>query len=101
MSDFPEQYGKMKEPRRRKEKRDMNEKKEKEEEEEQKPRGFFEKFNGKNVEVRLLTKETVHGTLVVNRYNKFDVLVVNSEGTMLVPKHAVVYMVEKGERKNE
>jgi len=59
-----------------------------------KPKGYFERFNHKQVVITLLNGETLRGKLHTNRYNKYDVLLENSNGKILIPKHSILYMME-------
>ena len=101
MKEF-EMHGRMEEPareRRRREKRDMDGKKEEEEKVKvSEPKGFLELFNGKEVKIQLITKESLEGKLESNPYNKFDLLLHTSKGVILLPKHAVAYITEKEEK---
>ena len=88
MSDY-EQYGKMKEPRRRKEARaNMNE---------EEAKGFFERFNEKHVRVKLITSDVLEGVLETNSYNKYDCLLLQSGKPILLPKHAIGFVEEMKE----
>jgi len=99
MREF-EQYGKMREPRRRgKEKRDMNEKTG--EMEEGKERGFFTKFYSKRVTIKLITGDVLEGSLSCNAYNKYDTILANDKGDFLFPKHAIVYIIQREEKTKE
>ena len=93
MRDY-EHYGKMKEPRRHKEARaNMNE---------EEPKGFFERFDGKHVRVKLLTGDTLEGFLETTAYNKFDCLLFQEDKPILLPKHAIGFVEEiKKENQNE
>lgn len=95
MKEF-EQYGKMREPRRYKKKREeIKMEKENNKEELEKPKGFLELFNGKEVEIHLVTGELLEGQLDTNNYNKFDLLLHTSNGVILLPKHAVAFITMK------
>lgn len=59
---------------------------------EEKKKGFISRFAGKRVELRLISGEVFTGKLLSDAYNKFDMLIINSEGTFLIPKHAVAYI---------
>ena len=83
-----EPYGKMREPKRRRAK-NMNEKKESEE-----AKGFFERFNGKHVRVKLLTGDTLEGIFSSNSYNKYDCLLFQEDKPILLPKHAIGFVEE-------
>ena len=91
-----EPYGKMREPKRRRAK-NMNEKKESEE-----PKGFFERFDGKHVRVKLLTGDTLEGFFKSNSYNKYDCLLFQEDKPILLPKHAIGFVEAiKKENQNE
>jgi sRNA-binding regulator protein Hfq len=75
-----EQYGKMKEPRRYKNR------------EQEDTIGFFDMLNGKHIEAHLITGEVIEGILETNAYNKYDVLLRNDEGMYVVPKAAIEYV---------
>lgn len=95
-------YGKYKPKRRRKEVREknMNEEKKKENEEKE-PRGYMSQFNGKEVEIKLSTGDVFSGNFATTAYNKFDVLLTNTKGCFLIPKHAIAYIIQKEEQKKE
>ena len=92
LNDF-EQYGKLKPPKRRRKKEEIAESTNGKEGEEE-PRGYFTRFNGAQVRIKLVGGEILEGALVCNAYNKYDVLLQTEDGTMLIPKHAIGYIKE-------
>lgn len=84
---IPEQYGRIK-PRHKDGEQKRNEVNEEK-------RGFFEGFNGKQVSIKLISGDILEGVLSTDNYNKYDTILNNSEGSFLIPKHAVVYLRRK------
>ena len=66
-----------------------------------KPKGYFERYNHKEVVITLITGQKLTGKLHTNRYNKYDVLLENPNNgkRILIPKHSILFLapVEKGE----
>lgn len=62
-------------------------------------RGFISRFDGLNVQLKLLDSSTLTGKLSCDAYNKYDILIATDSGDFLVPKHAVVYIHEEKECK--
>ena len=86
-----EQYGKMKEPRRYKNRAEEDN------------IGFFDMMNGKHVEAHLTTGEQIEGILETNAYNRYDVMLRNDEGMFVVRKDVLeyvkLYLNKEGEKK--
>lgn len=80
---IPEQYGKMKEPRRYREQKKENN---------TEAVGFFESISGKHVECHLVTGEVLEGILRANSYNKFDVEIENGKEAFLVRKDVISFI---------
>jgi sRNA-binding regulator protein Hfq len=57
---------------------------------------FFEGFNGKQVSTKVISGDILEGVLNTDNYNKYDPILNNSEGSFLIPKHAIVYINEGG-----
>jgi len=67
-------------------------------EKKKKPKGYFERFNHKEVVITLITGQKLMGKLHTNTYNKYDVLLEFNGRRILIPKHSILYLaeVEKG-----
>jgi len=91
LSEGFDQYGKLREPKR------SRNKPQGESGEEQKPKekpvSFLESFNGVKVRVALQNGRVVEGTLGTSRYNRYELMV----GEMLVMKHSVATIERVGE----
>lgn len=85
MKEF-EQYGKMKEPRKGKVKKTENiEKKEVR-------LGYFEIFNGKEVECKIVNSDIINGVLRSDSYNKYDVIIETENEQYLIRKDVIEYI---------
>ena len=78
-----EQYGRLKEPRRHKDREPKRE---------DEAVGFFESFNNKECEVCLTTGDKLSGVLKTDTYNKYDVLLETGEARFLIRKDSVLFV---------
>lgn len=67
---------------------------------EEKKKGYFNRFAGKNVEIKLTTGDVLAGIIETDAYNKFDTVLNNERGSFLIPKHSILYITQKGKEKN-
>lgn len=67
----------------------------------QSEQGFFESLSGEAVQVHLMTGKEIAGVLSASTYNRYDIMLENSEGQYLVPKAAILYVkyCKGGDRK--
>lgn len=63
--------------------------------------GYFESIAGDVVKVHLTTGREMEGILSANTFNRYDVMVENSEGVFLVPKAGIEYVQVIGKRIEE
>ena len=81
----------------RREKKSIEEKEKKE----GKMKSFISRFSGENVEVKLTTGDVLTGIIKIDGYNKFDTILNNERGSFLIPKHGIVYIIQREEQKKE
>jgi len=86
-----EQYGRIKEHRRKKDVRKEMENKEPEKEEK---KGYYSRFANRNVSLKLINGETLKGTLVTDAYNRYDVILRMEDTEVLLPKHSILCLRE-------
>ena len=94
MKNF-EQYGRIKERRRKKDVRKDMENKEPEKEEikrNEKREGYYSRFANINVSLKLINGETLTGTLVTDSYNRYDVILRTEDAEVLLPKHSILWL---------
>jgi hypothetical protein len=57
--------------------------------------GFFEKFDGQPVIVKLTNSEEMHGRLKANTYNRYDFILECEEAAFLIRKDCLLYLSKK------
>lgn len=90
-----EPYGRIRERKRKKEVRKDMENKELENEEiksNEKKEGYFSRFAGKKVCVKLIDGTSLTGRLDTNNYNRYECILRMKDVEILLPKHSVLWL---------